>query len=230
MSPKNRLSQGFDKKWSSYALAGGAMFALPVASNASVITMDAAIDLSVTDNGGVMSAPLDINGDNNPDFLFSVFDVLVNSDTNNVYDRGAIISPYGSNAILTSLKTSPSGFAAALSPGAYIGSGADFVNNKQKFLKNIGNDFASINVGYWPNDISQTRLVGLQFDISGTTHYGWAEVGVHLGTADLQVLQVGYETLADTPISTVPEPSSMALMLMGAAGVAALKRRRDRAN
>jgi hypothetical protein len=205
------------------------MFVLPMTSNAAVITHESDIDLSVLNDGGVLSAQLDVDGDTHPDFLFSAWDVLVDAE-DGIYTRGTLIEPFGSNAIVTSVKESA--FASALNSGDFIGPTSDLASSKQKLLKNVGNDFANINLGFWPNDLTQTRVVGLQFDIGGSTHYGWAEVGVQLGSANLIVGQVAYENIADTPIavSGVPEPSSMALMLAGAAGVAALKRRRARAS
>lgn len=205
------------------------MFVLPMTSNAAVITHESDIDLSVLNDGGVLSAQLDVDGDDHPDFLFSAWDVLVDAE-DGIYSRGSLIEPYGSNAIVTSTKTTS--FAAALNSGDFIGPTSDLGNNKHKFLKNFGNTFVDIEIGEWPHDITQTRVVGLQFDIGGSTHYGWAEVGVQLGSSDLVVGQVGYESIPDTPIGIagVPEPSSMALMLAGAAGIAALKRRRARAS
>jgi PEP-CTERM motif len=229
MSPRNRLTSEFDKKWTSYALAGGAIFVAPLAAHASPIVSTVDINLNVADNGGLVQQDLDVDGDLNPDFTFSAFDVLVNSDNGPATIRGTLVQPFSGNAILQSTNL-PNIFASALGPGDTVGPAGTF-NNIGAFRKGKEKNFFTFEIGEWPNDLTKSKYVGLQFLISDETHYGWALVSTQLGSAHLQVTQVGYESNADTPIDIpagVPEPSSMAMMLMGAAGVTALKLRRRR--
>jgi hypothetical protein len=201
----------FEKKWTSYALAGGAALALPSLAQAATIT------LSTED--GFASAPLDVDGDGTPDFTFSVDATdsderitSVNGTTPSNLIFGYFDAPF------------PRSIATAFGPGEVIeGStvpgGVLLADDKIKGgLK-----------GEWPNDLSQFRFLGLQFVTAGVTYTGWAEVAVELGSASLTVDRFGFGPATGpvtTPGTTVPEPGSMGLLLLGAAGVAALKRRR----
>jgi hypothetical protein len=76
-------------------------------------------------------------------------------------------------------------------------------------------------------------VAGLKFDINGATHYGWMRVGGYANgdvpESSAILHDFAYEDVADTAViapAAVPEPSSLALFALGAAGVAALKRRR----
>jgi hypothetical protein len=64
-------------------------------------------------------------------------------------------------------------------------------------------------------------------------HIGWVEVEVDMNDSDsyIKFIAWGYETDADTPISAgaIPEPSSLALLACGAAGLVA-KRRKKKAS
>ena len=74
-------------------------------------------------------------------------------------------------------------------------------------------------------------FIGLQFDIGGNTHFGRAFVTVVQPTAfgsgdgSVTIDNFQYES---TPNAPIPEPSSLALLAIGAAGVVA--RRRNRAS
>jgi hypothetical protein len=204
------------------------MFVLPVA-NAAIITGDANITLSVGDNGGPVFADWDVDGDTNPDFFFTAFDFEVDDDIEGQSAfRGTTVSGYASNAVFHSLVLN-SDFVDALGVGDVVGPGLNTSSNSA-FRKAKEKNFVTFAVGEWNDNINETQYFGFQFDIGGNTHYGWAAVSQQLGSADLHVGQFAYEDTPDTPIqiggAEIPEPSSMALMLLGAAGVATLKLRR----
>jgi hypothetical protein len=95
--------------------------------------------------------------------------------------------------------------------------------------------------GNWPNDLNQPQYIGLSFTDAGTAYsgtttnyYGWALVGVAVSPNSSQIEVYSY-AYNDTPNASIeagqtadatPEPGSLALMIVGAAGVVALKRRR----
>lgn len=66
-------------------------------------------------------------------------------------------------------------------------------------------------------------FIGLDFDIGGALHYGYAEVD---GT---ELVSYGYQSLANAGIVTgaaVPEPATLAVLGSALIGLAAVKRRR----
>ena len=101
-----------------------------------------------------------------------------------------------------------------------------------------------VGIGDWQaNRVAAGRgYLGLQFLIGGlTTHYGWADITVN---SDFSITLHGfaYESCADQSIdagqtaggatcdnTAVPEPHSAVLLAMGAAGIAAYRRRRKAA-
>ncbi len=95
--------------------------------------------------------------------------------------------------------------------------------------------------GNWSNGGAPAYL-GVEFQISGETHFGWAEISAsvgELGGASAELISYAYNDVAydgtnlyessiaagDLTTAT-PEPSSRALYAIGAAGILALRRRR----
>jgi hypothetical protein len=90
------------------------------------------------------------------------------------------------------------------------------------FLTVPGGEFAPGDTGY----------LGLRFTIGTETHYGWANISLNTDyTVELNTL--GYESDADTAArisAAVPDQgSSLALLAIGAAGIAALRSRQRKA-
>jgi len=86
--------------------------------------------------------------------------------------------------------------------------------------------------------VNATNYIGFRFlnESDGLLHYGWASVivGAAFNTAGRNVGEIWYESDANTGIlvgdtgaaAATPEPSSVALLAMGAAGLLAARRRR----
>jgi hypothetical protein len=113
--------------------------------------------------------------------------------------------------------------ASNLSPSHFVGPTDTFHGSAV-----IASDFGPFSAG-------QTGFLGLKFEIGADIHYGWANITV--GNADypnVTLNALGYETDADTP-AHVEEPSSnpsvpdqgstLALMAIGATGLALLRSR-----
>ena len=72
--------------------------------------------------------------------------------------------------------------------------------------------------------------LGFVSNSDGDNYYGWLEVTWDQGTKTFQILSGAYESEANLGILVgIPEPSSLALLAAGAAGVAALRRRKKAA-
>ncbi len=104
------------------------------------------------------------------------------------------------------------------------------------FTIGTGVPFNSGAVNFTANSAAQgglhfgTEYVGFKFQLTGQTHYGWANIT--LGSRSLVFNDWAYQSTANTPIAAgavVPEPAQSAaglgLLALGAAGVAAFKRR-----
>ena len=78
------------------------------------------------------------------------------------------------------------------------------------------------------NFVGTRGFVGLRFDIpGGSPHYGFLDVAIDASGNQLTLFGGAYESLADTPIvAGVPEPGSLGLLALGAAGLAAWRLRR----
>jgi len=75
-------------------------------------------------------------------------------------------------------------FASALKPGAWIGSSQRFIKSgyngeKMAAIRYNTESGGTYVTGPWVN--VKNRYLGLQFQIRGQTHYGWARLSVQIG-------------------------------------------------
>lgn len=116
--------------------------------------------------------------------------------------------------------------AARLAKNAKIGPGGiDTFANRYSSL--ASNRPSSVQVGHW--NALGTGYLGLEFEVGSQTDYGWAEITVN-GNYTITLDSVGYDDSGNPVLAgaaaPTPEPNSLLLMVLGAAGLAAYRRKR----
>jgi hypothetical protein len=79
--------------------------------------------------------------------------------------------------------------------------------------------------------LNAVNYFGFRFEVGTATHYGWGSMELGASITDRTLRQVAFEDVAGAgiaagAISSVPEPSSLALLAGGAMGVTAWRRAR----
>lgn len=217
-------AKGKLKDWAVFtAAAGAALTAAESADAAPVFSGTQNIMLTRTTTSGSSSVLLDLNGDSQDDFRVRL-----------AYgSSGGLAEIYGFfNGDFNGILSAGGGDAARLPSSVTVSSGAGVFDNFGRMLFSFN---GSITGGVWPggNPTSTSGFAGVEFfDTSGDLHYGWLRLKLRNDAGGIPdkvtVVEWAYESEADTPIhiQPVPEPSSLGLLAMGAAGVAAFRRRK----
>jgi len=213
-------------KW--YALAGGAVVAACPAAQAGVISYADVQTVSWVDGAPNNRLDLDMNNDGINDFSF-----MVNVNAPSGYASESVgLSFYG---VVAGVPVS-SAFSAASGQPDLLGVGSPIGPSSTWSSKATTSPFVLSDSSGTGNFHGASGYLGVQFfsDAATQTHYGWvyltASEDIANLTSSVTVSGWGYEDTADTAIdagaTAVPEPSSMALFALGAAGIGAVLRRR----
>jgi hypothetical protein len=211
------------------ALLAGAALGLPLAANADIKFVDLQQTVSSDTNP---TFNLDMDGDGTIDFTFTAGPI---SDT---------VTPGTGNGYVGTDTNNPT----PLAPGTSIDSTAAFETGTGVLQTTKQKKFP-IDKQKGPWDTSGGfQYLGVEFYIGavnpGDLHYGWINLSActpdkntNCGSStDPGVIQINgfaYNTAAGQPIiagqGAVPEPSMLPLLALGAAGLAALRLRRNKA-
>ena len=124
--------------------------------------------------------------------------------------------------------------AAALSKGAGIGYGLDFKPGPLSMaLVHTHFSISNTSKGSW---VKRDAFLGLEFQIDGAAHFGWAEFNVQIGPfdrGDLVTLEgYAYDTVAGQGLlagqtSGTPEPGTLGLLALGSLGLGFWRRKKQ---
>jgi len=144
------------------------------------------VNATISGNGSIR---IDLNHDTITDFvILSASQVAACGDREGLIGSTKITPKTGNGVLVSHLN-----FAELLASGISIGSGADFYKAQavvtQFFICSSGTHTAK---GY----------LGLEFQINGQTHYGWAQVNIYASYSYLR--HVMRTTLIDFAYETIP--------------------------
>jgi hypothetical protein len=201
-------------KWTAYTAAVGAALTIAPAIEAAPVYSGLQ---EIENMYGISNFPLDLDRDGFPDFFVYIYSEFRSSTAFGSLGAyaGSILVDGGD------LRRLAAGDTISSMAGTFGGGAAIFSNG--------------LPAGQWLP--SQTGFAGVRFQRSGGEHFGW--IRLHWGPNDeffpemkVTVKDWAYESVPGAPIEagaglpTVPEPSSLALLATGAAGVLAWRRRR----
>ena len=164
-------------------------------------------------------------------------DFHLQSKTTSMSGGKAGISTYGGAAVMyqtrfTPMTMSPKAYSLKLNAGTTIGASGSFTQFYSYLQDTYTGPFHSgFNQGDWsPGD---RGFLGLRLTVGADTFFGWADVSLNTLTSPGTVFTLhgyAYEDVAGMSIAAgagaIPEPSTIALLVAGAAGILALKRRK----
>ena len=212
------------KAWIAYsAAAGAALTMVPSAEAAPVYSglQDIRIALGPSSPSSfTVSSPFDLDGNGFNDFAGRINRDFIPHSTDTISLAGRFeYPPVGGDIFIN-----PTGFK--LASGDTISSLAGTFNFYRVFLGRMYSDRPPGG----PFLPSQAGFVGVRFKRDDNNHFGW--IRVHIDRGALTIKDWAYESTPDAPIRAgegsppVPEPSGLALLATGAAGILAWRRRR----
>jgi hypothetical protein len=185
-------SQSFNSRLKMYSVAAGAAgvgvlaLAPPTQAEIAYTPTDVTITASRLHN-----YPLDLNNDGTPDFFIDA--TAHQSSHRSGVTSIIMVKP----AVGNGAAGYAGGSALALMAGQRIGSGRKFVGRLMATVFTFSESVVRYG-GPWTK--VKNRYLGLQFQIDGQTHYGWARLSVGGETLEAKLTGYAYETTPNTPI------------------------------
>ncbi len=222
-------------------LAGALAIAAGTQAYAAPVLVTPPPDVTVSAGTSTFSENWDVNSDGINDFTINFR--FPNSTTTGVIWQ-ANLNPFSGSAATNSVVSYLGPFvryAFALTNGTLINAGSAFSTTATQIT--LGSRYSSGGIPTYyggfaagPNGNGAVTpgtfaFAGFRFTAADGTHFGWINLSVGPGSIDF--VSAAWETTPNTGIaagtgSVIPEPSTLAMLALGAAGVfgTAIKRRR----
>jgi len=236
ISSKVRLPSGAKKKLAAYAALGAVGVVAQQDAQGAVVLNSGSIVPGAGPNAGESQWSIDLDGD-------TVVDVKLLLDPDGGYVYALETGPYpilrATGGSVAAVQQSITGygvyvyaqkFGSSVSFGTSLGGAASSL--WQTGIPPQGarmRDRAGFANSRWKGPANHGAL-GVRFTIGGNTHYGFVSVGIddtNPPGANTPVFGTyGYESVPNSNIQPIPEPSSLGLLALGAAGLSMMRRRK----
>jgi len=197
-----------ENKLKKYTALASGITVIAGAANAQVMHTDLNPDILLTGQGSMYL--MDLNADGTDDFAFITADTVINGSattggvpfTYTIDIKAANVYPTPGNSWManssdTTVANVPSGSSIGVSDFNGLGSSGSYLG----MMMDISIPLLGYSLTYpGGNFLGVEGYVGLQFDISGATHYGWARVEVSSAGDNLIIKEYAYEAIAGSSI------------------------------
>ena len=223
-------SSGFGRKVAATAGSFSALYLLPVVAQGAVIT---ASNLPVSLTLGItQTVTWNIDGNGAAFALRGISNSTQTGPSTFRYRQSVIFSSgglRGGGVIGPGLKRLAQSNYVGASAAGWGGQGGRVAMSKSSTnFGPVGSNKAGFGL------IGGGNYIGFRFGTVGAYHYGWADLNLNLGTGLVTIKDGAYNDVIGERIhiadkgSSAPEPSSLALLAIGAGGLAAFRRRKQR--
>ena len=193
-----------ENKLKKYTALASGITVIAGAANAQVLHTDLNPDVILTGQGAFYL--MDLNADGTDDFTFVTADTTVTGTTSGLsYTldvKAGVVYPGSGNSWManssdTTVANVPNGSSIGPSDFNGLGTSGSYLG----MMLDISIPMISYSLTYpGGNFLGSDGFVGLKFDISGSTHYGWARVEMSSTGNTLTIKEYAYESTAGTGI------------------------------